>query len=87
MISHCDEDTNFYDEKIPKMDFNHTCQQQSLKEFLKQCKYIKKKVIRHVTNGLESSPDGFDDSDEEQIKAMRLIFFREAMLKISFLRE
>ena len=25
MISHCDEDTNFYDEKIPKMDFNHTC--------------------------------------------------------------
>ena len=30
--------------------------------FLKECKYIEKKVVRHITDDLESSSD---DSDEE----------------------
>ena len=35
--------------------------------FLKECKCIEKekKVIRHITNHLESSSDDSDDSDEE----------------------
>ena len=32
--------------------------------FLKECKYIEKKVIRDIIDGLESSDDS-DDSDEE----------------------
>ena len=33
--------------------------------FLKECKYIEKKVIRHITDDLESSSDDSNDSDEE----------------------
>ena len=33
--------------------------------FLKECKYIKKKVIRHVINDLESCSDDSNDSDAE----------------------
>ena len=33
--------------------------------FLKQCKYIEKKVIRHIIDDLESSSDNSDDSVEE----------------------
>ena len=45
--------------------------------FLKECTYIKKKVIRHINDTLIdfSSPDYSNDSDEVYIKAMRLIFF------------
>ena len=38
------------------------------KSFLKECKYIKKKVVRHIIDDLESSSDDSDDShdsDEE----------------------
>ena len=38
------------------------------KVFLKECKYIKKKVIRHIIDDVESSSydsDHYDDSDEE----------------------
>ena len=74
--SYGDEVTDFYDKEIPKVDPNYTClavivfkkdenhyQQVSLKE----CKYIKKKVIRHINDGLSdfSSSDYSDDSDEE----------------------
>ena len=34
---------------------------------------------------LESSSDDFDDSDEEQIKAMRLMLFKRVIQKMSFL--
>ena len=33
--------------------------------FLKDCKYIKKKVIRHIIDDLKNYSDAFDDSDEE----------------------
>ena len=38
--------------------------------FLKECRYIKKKLIRHIIDDLERSDDS-DESDEEQIKAMK----------------
>ena len=60
------------------MDSNHTCLavisldsalnkdgNYYVQVFLKECKYIKKKVIRHVINGLESCSDGSNDSDAE----------------------
>ena len=79
------------------MDSDHTCLavisvDSALKKdedyypvlFLKQYKYIQKKVIRHITDYLESPFDDSDDSDdsnEEQIKSMRLIRSEKAMLK------
>ena len=54
-----------------------------MQEFLKQCKYIEKKVNRYIIDDLESSSD---DSDEDQIKAMRLIFSKKAISKIYFLK-
>ena len=33
--------------------------------FLKECKYIEKKVVRDIIDDLESSSDGCGDSDEE----------------------
>ena len=57
--SHSNEITDFYDKKIPKIDSNHTClavtsldstlkkdDNYYLQVFLKECKYIEKKVIR-----------------------------------------
>ena len=57
--SHSNEVTDFYDKKIPKIDSNHTClavtsldstlkkdDNYYLQVFLKECKYIEKKVIR-----------------------------------------
>ena len=52
-----DEVTDFYDKEIPKLDSIHTClaaikKEEScyLQEFLKDCKYSKKKVIRHIND-------------------------------------
>ena len=63
--SHGDEVTDFYDKKIRKLDSNHTClsvislysalkkdDNYYLQVFLKECKYIEKKVIRHIHNNL-----------------------------------
>ena len=57
---HGDEVTDFYNKKIPEEDYNYTCLavislDSALKRdeiyyplvFLKECKYIEKKVIRH----------------------------------------
>ena len=41
--------------------------------FLKECKYIEKKVIRHIIDDLQSSSHNFDESDEEYIKTIRSI--------------
>ena len=75
--SHGDEVTDFYDKKIPKVDSNHTCLavislDSALKKdenyypqvFLKECKYIEKKVFRHINDNLSDFPYS-DDSDKE----------------------
>ena len=74
--SHGNEVTDFYDKKIPKADY-HTCLavislESALKkdgnyypqEFLKECKYIEKKVIRHINDNL-SDFSYSNESDEE----------------------
>ena len=63
--------------KIPKVDSNHTCLAVISLEsplnkdgnyysqvFLKECNYLKKKVIRHIVDDLESSSDDSDDTDD-----------------------
>ena len=101
--SHGDEVAEFYDKEIWKLDSNHTClaeisldsalnkdRNYYLQVFLKACKYIKKKIIRHNMNHLEGSSNDSDDSDnsnKEEIKATMLIFlekpnFEGAILKI-----
>ena len=75
--SHGDEVADFYDKRIPKMESNHTCLavislDSALKKdenyypqvFLKECKYIEKKVIRHINDNLSDSSSD-DESDEE----------------------
>ena len=73
--SHGDEVTDFSDKEISRADSNHTCLAKisldsALKKdenyypqvFLKRCKYIKKKVIRHITEDIEMFSS---DSEEE----------------------
>ena len=76
--SHWDEVTDFHDKKIYKIDSNHTCLavirwDSALKKddnyypqvFLKECKYIEKKVIRHVNDNLSDFSSSSSESDEE----------------------
>ena len=74
--SHGDEVTNFYNKKLPKVGCNHIClsvMDSALKEngnyypqlFLKECKYIKLKVIRHNNNLSDFSSDDDDKPGEE----------------------
>ena len=72
--SHEDEVLNdFYDKNIPMVDSNHTCisvisldfaliknENYYPQVFLKECKYIEKKVIRHINDNLTN----FSYSDE-----------------------
>ena len=72
--SHEDEVLNdFYDKNIPMVDSNHTCisvisldfaliknENYYPQVFLKECKYIEKKVIRHINDNLSD----FSYSDE-----------------------
>ena len=73
-----DEVTDFYAKEIPNTDSNHTCLaiislDSALNKdgnyywqvFLKELKYIKKIIIRHIIDGLESSSHYSDDSEEE----------------------
>ena len=75
--SHGDVITDFYDKEIPKLDSNHTCLavislESALKTddnyypqlFLKECKYIEKKVVRHIHSNL-SYFSSSDESDKE----------------------
>ena len=75
--SYGNEVTNFYDKNISKLDSNHTCLavitlDYPLKKndnyypqvFLKESKYIEKKIIRHIIDDLESSSDDSDNSDD-----------------------
>ena len=57
-----------------------------LQVFLKGCKYIEKKVIRHINDNLSDFPYS-DESNDEQIKAIRLMVFERTILKLYFLKE
>ena len=63
--SHDDEVTDFYDKRIPKVDSNYTCltvisldsalkkdDSYYLQVFLKECKYIERKVLRDINENL-----------------------------------
>ena len=80
--SHSDEVTDFYDKNIPKVDSNHTClavisSDSAIKKddnyypqgFLKECKHVGKKVIRHINDNLSDFFSSyFDVCDKEQIR-------------------
>ena len=68
----------FMTKKIPKLDSNHTCLavislDSALKEddnyylqvFLTECKYIEKKVVRHINDNLSDFSLSDDESDEK----------------------
>ena len=73
-----DEVTDFYDNRIFKVESNHTflaviSLDSALNKddnyyppvFLIECEYIAKKVVRYIIDDFESSSDDPDDSDEE----------------------
>ena len=75
--SHGDVVTDFYEKEISKVDSNQTCLAVISSDFslqkdenycpqvhLKECKYIEKKVIRHINDNL-SDFSSSDESDEE----------------------
>ena len=79
--SHGDEVTDFYDKKISEVGSNHTFlavvnldsapkkdDNYYLQVFLKECKYIEKKVIRHINDNL-SDLSFSDEHDKEYIRA------------------
>ena len=68
----CDDVTDFYNKKIPKVDSNHTCLtvislDSALKKDenyypqlpLKDCKYIEKKVISHINQHINDNLSDF----------------------------
>ena len=76
--SHSDEVTDFYNKEIPKLDPNYTCLavislNSALKRdenyypqmFLRDCKYIKKIVIKHINDNLSDFSYSSDEFDEE----------------------
>ena len=78
--SHGDEVTDFYDGKKLRVYLNHTClaiisldsalkkdENYYLQQYLKECKYIEKEVIKHINDNLIyfSSADESHNSDEE----------------------
>ena len=76
--SYGDEVPDFLDKEIFEVDSNYTCltvvisldsalkkdENYDLQVFLKQCKYIEKKVIGYI-NGNLSDFSSYDESDEE----------------------
>ena len=75
--SHGDEVTDFYNKEIWKADSSHTClvvisldsalnkdENYYPQVFLKECKCINKKIIRHINDDLESSSDNLDDCND-----------------------
>ena len=76
--SHGEEVTDFYNKKIPKVDSNQTylsviTLDSALKKdesycpqvFLRECKYVEKKVVRHIHDSLSDFSYSSDESDEE----------------------
>ena len=83
--SHGNKGKDFYSKETSKLESNHTCLaviilDSALKKndnhchqmFLKECKYIEKNVVRYIHDSLSD----FTSDDEENIKAIRLIFVR-----------
>ena len=78
------------------MGSNHTClpvinldsalNKLSSTSNFKSVNALKKKLL-DIINELESTSDNSDDSNEEYIKVMGLIFFRKVILKMSSLKE
>ena len=78
--SHGNKVTDFYNKKIPKLDSNHTCLavislDSALKKddnyppvFLKECKYIEKKVVRHIHNNLKEFSYSSDSLMENKLE-------------------
>ena len=75
--SHRNEVTDFYDKKVPMANSTYNCLAVTsldfalqkdgsyyLHVFLKECKYIVKKVISHINNNLSNFSNS-DDSEEE----------------------
>ena len=75
--SHGDDVTDFYDKKIPKVDSNYTClavisldsaikkdDSYYLQVFLKECKYIEKRIIMYINDNLSDFLSS-DESDEK----------------------
>ena len=99
---HGDEVTCFYNKEIPKVDSNHTCLavislDSAVKKhenyypqvFLKECKYIKKKLISHMIDDIESSSDDSHDSDEEYlflINTLSWLLFKLIVININALK-
>ena len=54
--------------------------------FLKKRKYIEKRVIRNIINNLESFSDDSDDFDEEEIKAIKLMFLEKTIFERPILK-
>ena len=97
--SHGDEVADFYDKKIPKLDFNHTCLtvitlDSALKKddnyypqvLIEECKYIEKKVIRHSNDNF-SDFSSSDEPDEEWIKVIMSISFENVIFERVILKE
>ena len=74
---HCDEVTNFFAKEISFADSNHIClvvisldsalekdENYYPQVFLKECKYIDKRVVWHINDNL-SDFSSSDESDEE----------------------
>ena len=47
--------------------------------FLKECKYIEKKVVRQIIDDIETSSDS---SEDIEIKDMKVIFLEKTILKM-----
>ena len=95
---YCDEATDVHDKEIPKADSNLICLtvislNSALNKdgnyypqvFLKECKYIKKLMIRHIMEDREIFCDDFDEYDEKQIKAIKLMILEKKNLKMYIL--
>ena len=98
--SHGDKVTDFYDKEIPKVDSNHTClavisldfalkkdENYYLQVLLKECKYMEKKVVRHIHDNLSDISSSSDESDEELIKTIRLMIFGNVFFEGAILKE
>ena len=93
-----DEATDVHDKEIPKADSNLICLtvislNSALNKdgnyypqvFLKECKYIKKLMIRHIMEDREIFCDDSDEYDEKQIKAIKLMILEKKNLKMYIL--
>ena len=95
--SHGNELIDFYDKEIPKLDSNRTClavysldsalkkdDNYYLEVFLKECKYIEKKVVRHIHNNLIGI---FFLISLMEYKFFKMYFLREQFFKRAYLKE